>query len=166
VSNLKPMDCRTFLSDHPQASILALIGVIIAALAYAGVQVHRENSVHVQQEAFFTVDDGKTLFVDDVSKIPPFSKDGQDAVRAIVYTNDDGKSQWVGYLQEYTDEDKKTLETNPKSYLTGVPIVPLVKKPGAAKWTSQLKSPQEARAIMSPICAGHEDPSNAVQWLP
>jgi hypothetical protein len=47
-----------------------------------------------------------------------------------------------------------------------VPILPLVKKPGAQVWTSQLKNPKQARDIMSPISPGHEDAINAVQWAP
>jgi hypothetical protein len=142
------------------------MAMIVAALAYAGVQVHLQNRVHVEHQAFYTVDEGKTLFVNDLSRIPPFSKDGQEAVRAAVYTDDGVKTQWVAYLQKYSDDDKNTLETNPKSYLTGVPILPLVKKPGAQVWTSQLKNPKQARDIMSPISPGHEDAINAVQWAP
>lgn len=98
-----------------------------------------------QTKAYFTVDDGKTLFVDDVAKIPPFEAKGGQAVRAFVYTTDKGKTQWVQYLRKFDEQAKRDIEMlqkvnegrpGNKRSSTGFTLG-FVKRPGAAEWTRE-----------------------------
>jgi hypothetical protein len=93
-------------------------------------------------QSFYTVDDGKTFFPDSSNKVPPFDEGGQTAVRAYVYTCDEGKTRFVGYLERFTPEGKKQMEEM-MSQKQGAAIPLLtntalsaaeVKKPGATEW--------------------------------
>jgi hypothetical protein len=68
-----------------------------------------DGSPTVATEAYFTTDDGKTWFADDVKKVPPFDKDGKQAVRAYVYRCAGGEP-FISHLERYTPEGKKALE--------------------------------------------------------
>jgi hypothetical protein len=86
-------------------------------------------------QAFYSIDDGKNFFVDEAGKIPPFKKDGKDAVRAHVFTCDGGKTKFVGYLESYSPQDKKIMEDTiagkrPASPYPGYTGQAMVKKPG------------------------------------
>lgn len=67
------------------------------------------GEIDVVTEAFYSTDDGKTWFVDDAEKIPPFDKDGKPAYRVYVYRCADGKP-FISHLERYTPEAKKKLE--------------------------------------------------------
>jgi hypothetical protein len=60
--------------------------------------------------SFYTIDDGATWFADRTELIPPFKKDGKDAVRAYVYRGSDGH-EFVSHLERYTPEAKHALAT-------------------------------------------------------
>jgi hypothetical protein len=60
--------------------------------------------------SFYTIDDGATWFADRTELIPPFKKDGKDAVRAYVYRGPDGH-EFVSHLERYTAEAKHALAT-------------------------------------------------------
>jgi hypothetical protein len=61
-------------------------------------------------KAYFTVDDGQTWFLDSIYKVPPFDYNGQTAVRAMVYSYDNGSKKFCGYLMRYTSEVKNKLD--------------------------------------------------------
>lgn len=86
---------------------------------------------------YFTTDDGKTLFAEDITKVPPFKQDGKDAYHAMVYKCGWGK-QFVGYLTRYTPEMKQRME---EAIAAGRPLDGQatvggaeIKKPGEAEW--------------------------------
>jgi hypothetical protein len=60
--------------------------------------------------SFYTIDDGATWFPDRTDLLPPFKKDGKDAVRAYVYRGPDGV-EFVSHLERYTAEARRTLAT-------------------------------------------------------
>jgi hypothetical protein len=94
------------------------------------------------EHAFFSVDDGKTWFIDDASRLAPFDHDGQKAVRAYV-CECDGK-RFVNHLERYTDAGKKAMTQVREAAKKGPPPGPLVaaaqqrgrevKRPGDTKW--------------------------------
>jgi hypothetical protein len=62
-------------------------GVAILSLAIAMFMIFTQvkgefGPENTETQAFYTVDDGKTWFVDEASKFPPFDKDGKVAVLA------------------------------------------------------------------------------------
>ncbi len=97
-------------------------------------------------QMFYTVDDGATLFVDEIGKTPPFLHDGKEAVRAYPYTSDGGAHQWVQYLERYgppaiPPTSKPT--TGPASFPGR-----WVKKPGQPAWVPAIDP--HAMEIMKP----------------
>ena len=95
--------------------------------------------------AYFSNDDGKTYFVDDSDKIPPFMKGGVEAYKAHVFRKPDG-TLFVGYLEKVTPEAAAIIERVKKSKhgedsvpMSAIAVVNaghLYKRPGDAKWIS------------------------------
>ena len=111
-------------------------------------------------QAFYTNDDGKTLFVAPSDSLPPFDHGGKPAVRAYVYKC--SGQQFVGYLERYTDEAKRMVreldEAVKNAKPGGQPPANLgqlvnarrfgreVKRPGDKNWVS-VGSREGGRAI-------------------
>lgn len=140
------MGIRQKINENPGATtavtaaiVVVAIGIIIWQGCGAG---GGSDVIAVATKSFYTIDDGKTLFVDDVNKIPPFTKDGKMAVRANVFSCDDGKTRFVGYLEMYSPQEKQMLEKAAQQQGQGgagaayIPYTgqPMVKKPGDKAW--------------------------------
>ncbi len=143
-----------------------VIGAVLVAVigAVAVLVVSRSSSGDGvddrPQRSFFTIDDGKTWFADDAAKVPPFTKDGKEAVRAYVFKCHDGK-QFVAYLERYTPDGKQRIEQlsarsekdkEVVAFVADEPAGVEVKMPGQAVWIKQ--SEKRATAIMTPRCPG------------
>lgn len=107
------MKLRKFINNNPAVSAGALVVVIAVAGCSIWGQM-RDNSPQRTKSAFYTIDDGKTWFVDDISKIPPFEKDGKTAygitlVQCWTESNPDPAPQPL-YLYRYTATAKPVLE--------------------------------------------------------
>src|SRR3954467_5625843 len=92
----------------------ALICVALL-VACAVVYFYRDGSAETgnASQAYFTIDDGKSWFPDDSTKLSPFTKDGKTAYRVFVWTCDKGKTKFVSHLQRYTEETKAQIEQSP-----------------------------------------------------
>jgi hypothetical protein len=107
-------------------------------------------------KSFYTVDDGQTLFTDDSRKLPPFDYNGKPAYRCYVFTSDDGKTKFVGYLERYSEEAKKIKE----SLNGGATVDPLqtrklmagteVKRPGNGETAWVNRADPRSREITTP----------------
>lgn len=89
-----------------------IIGLVIVVIAVALFVVFRQVkalSPSMEDQAFFSVDDGKTWFLDNVHQIPPFDHGGQPAVRVYLYTCKGNPQPFVGYMERYTDSARKQL---------------------------------------------------------
>jgi len=131
------MSIREYMAAHPGIFtsaafmlVVLCVGAVIMELRGSSIESYRPT------KAFFTTDDGKTLFVDDVTKIPPFDHNGQQAVRAMVYTTDGGKDQWVQYLVKASDSEKQQLEKAGSDAAQALVVMDLgmVKPPGGKTW--------------------------------
>ena len=156
---------RETLNRHPKITA-AVIGVILLAVVYLfwSSGIAGSGAGTSGTKAYFSVDDGKNWFVDDAKKIPPFQKNGKDAVRAYVYQCPDGQ-KFVSHLERYTADAKKTLEA---SYAPGSRNIDLtalqriqttgveVKAPGQPNWV-KLSDPKAA-AVVTPKCPGGGEP--------
>jgi hypothetical protein len=140
------MSLREALNKKP-ALTGGVMAVIVAAAIAVAVGTSASYGPRHRDKAFYSVDDGQTWFVDDVNKVPPFEHDGKQAVRARVFTSDGGKTSFVGYLERYTPEAKKLLESAlaqaKQGKVTGREGMDAmlhgteVKKPGATKWVKR-----------------------------
>jgi hypothetical protein len=138
------MTVRQALNSHPfvAASVAILILVFLALLA-----IHGSRDPGSDQLAFYTTDDGATLFTDDWMKVPPFDHDGKVAVKALVFTCNNGQTHFVQYLYKYSDQAKQQIE----ALHTRFPMTPgLIKRPGDSQWISE--SDPKAGRIVAPKC--------------
>jgi hypothetical protein len=95
------------------ASVGGLVLIVAATILWRGCAAGSaagSDPVLRRTTAFFSTDDGKSYFVDDLANIPPFkTSDGKTAYRAHVVQCPKG-DPFVLYLERYSDEDKKKLE--------------------------------------------------------
>lgn len=142
------MSSSETLSGRPKLGT----GVAVALIVLAGILIFIETRHGGEPDSgnakgFFTVDDGRTWFADDITRLPPFEKDGKQAVRAFVFRCGSG-TEFVGYLQRFTPQGKQAIEKlqSPDPNRTGPPDSSgirmaysagrEVKRPGDAKWIS------------------------------
>jgi hypothetical protein len=131
---------------------LGVVGWVIAEDAATTREAKQKRAANT---AWFTTDDGKTWFADDAQKIPPFEKDGKEAVRVFVFTCDDGKTHWAGYLQKYSPEAKRVLERGeaPANVDEILMKGTLFKNLGDEQWVS-VEQPAELVEIQRLECSG------------
>jgi hypothetical protein len=89
---------RNLLKEHPwvgkaAAGLLILLAVLSVALS----RRHSSDEVTLLSKAYYSTDDGKTWFADDINKTYPFDHAGHAAYRAFIFQNTDG-STFCGYL--------------------------------------------------------------------
>jgi hypothetical protein len=157
------MGIRETLNENPRITTGITVVLIVVVLAWllwprggGGVPAGGASSTNAQ--LFFTIDDGKTWFPDDANKIPPFKKDGQEAVRAEVYKC--GGKTFVNHMVRYTPEGQKQLaaEQSKSGGGGGGSLNPVgetemeVKSPGDKAWV-KITDPKAAQ-VMKPKCSG------------
>lgn len=155
------MGIRESLNKNPALSSGLVIGVIVLVLGllfWVSTSGGPSKGDTGEQKAFFTSDDGKSWFVDSAAKIPPFTKDGKDAVLAYVYSCN-GKP-FVAYMKRFTPEAKRKLEeansNKSKPQMAVADVVQFtgieVKAPGGKDWYKQ--TDERAIKVMQPQCNG------------
>jgi hypothetical protein len=143
---------RETLNQNPGITTGVTAGIIVLALAVIIWQSF-DRGPRIPNQAFFTVDDGQTWFADDINRVPPFQHNGQEAVRAHVFTCDGGRTKFVAYLEKYSDQAKARLERmrtqaqqqqdgmmDPAMYEDVMMTGTMVRKPGdpAGRWVPQM----------------------------
>lgn len=141
------MSFRQVLNKNPIIMVVFVLVIVGVAGWVVWSQTGGQSGPKPAKAGFFSVDDGKTWFIDDLNNLPPFDKDGKKAVRAYIFKCD-GK-EVCGYLEKYTDRAKTLMEEGRKQpVVPGAPPKPNmelmsmgqgsreVKKPGDASWTN------------------------------
>ena len=103
------MGIRETLNKNPAITTGATAAIIVIAIGFIVWQLMGGSQPGIATEAYFSNDDGKTWFADDINKIPPFDKDGKPAYKAYVYKCP-GSDPFVSHLERYTPEGKKAME--------------------------------------------------------
>jgi hypothetical protein len=168
------LEIRQTLNENP---ILAGVGAgVVGVLALGFVLIRACSSPDeptrgtVSTKAYFTTDDGKTWFVDDVKNVPPYTVNkpgdpnhGKTAVRARVVRCKGGQP-YAATLERYSSEEKQRLEKIlkqqgekarrlPRDYMSGATA--LLKKPGTGDqgWlTFSANTSDQWRALAVPTC--------------
>lgn len=143
---------------------IAMATVAVVAVLAAAVFVWRylgDGSPPSATRAYFSDDDGKTLFVDDINKVTPFEHNGKQANYAGVYQCGPNGKPFVVFLRRWNDKARAAVE--PLLAKTGDQKVDKqiadiregaieVKKPGDIKWVSEASS--AGATVMTPVCPG------------
>jgi hypothetical protein len=147
------MSLRETLNKKPGVSAMAAGALVIIGVILSVVELRGRGQPRlpvIPERCFYTTDDGATLFVESLGKIPPFDHGGQQAVRAYAFSCDGGKHRWVGYLEKYDEKAKPgapahegATDLPPRSAL-------LVKRPGAVEWVSAMDA--AAARVTNPQC--------------
>lgn len=170
------MGIRETLNRNQTLTTGITIAVILVALIIIVMQLTGGGAggATVYTKAFFsTNEDGSNWFVDDINKVPPFDHNGKPAYRVHLYTCDKGKTQFVGYLQRYTDAGKKkaeALRANPQAARDPAEFDALefteveVKAPKDSKWIR--RNDAKAEALMSAVKCPDGSTNNLEYYLP
>ena len=141
------MGIREQLNQNPAITTGVTIGVIVIALGFIVWQLFGgAGGPSAVTEMYYTVDDGKTYFADDATKVAPFDHEGKEAVRCYVFKCSDGKP-FVAYLERMSKDAKtkyeaalaasKNANDNGQSMMEAEMLAAEgmeVKKPGDPKW--------------------------------
>ena len=104
------MEFRETLNKNPAIATGGIIVIIIAALAFIAMQFMGDGMPKPLTQYYFTIDDGANYFPDDANLVPPFKKNGKDAVRVNLFSCNNGKDPFAAYMERYTPEGKQKLE--------------------------------------------------------
>ena len=134
---------REKINKNPGVTISVIVVAAAAALWLAlGGKGDKGPST-----AYFTTDDGKTWFTDSLDRIPPFQKDGKEAVMCTLYHCKEGNHEFVGIMNRFTPagraamEKYQALRKNPPPAKPGQP--PPIIKPAVQLDDVELKHPGE-----------------------
>ncbi|HEY7090445.1 MAG TPA: hypothetical protein VH518_20275 [Tepidisphaeraceae bacterium] len=156
------MGIRETMNKRPMIATGMVLALVLAAVGFAAYQMFdlrpaSSNDPGEPERAFFTVDDGKTWFVDDAAQLAPFQHDGKEAVRAYIVECNGKRS--VNHLERYTPEGKQAMLKLREAVKHGPPPGQLVaaaqqrgrevKRPGERNWT-QTSDTTAAAAIIIP----------------
>jgi hypothetical protein len=153
-----PMGVRESLEKNKPLAVGFAVVFIAAAIGLM-VWSNRSGMPAPLKQAYYSDDDGKTFFSDDINRVYPFDHSGKQAYRAYVFRAGGGKP-FVGYLAGLTDKGRKQLEGLRAKANDGEAVQAinqlmetemLVKKPGGTKWV--LTNSPEAAAIMNVAAA-------------
>jgi hypothetical protein len=87
---------------------VALLLIAAAALGFQLMGGRENGTGPAQQTAFYTEDNGKTFFKDDLFKASPFDHNGKKAYRCDVFES--GGKQFVGLIYRHTDSGRRDIE--------------------------------------------------------
>ena len=158
------MGIRETLNEKPRltAGVVGTVAMIATAVVVMQVFAGRRGVPAKMPDAFFTDDDGKTFFVDSVTRVPPFDHNGKQAVHANVFECD-GK-RFVGYMDRFNAQAHKDL-------LAGKPRTAQVemygrelKRPGEAAWVKSGVLSEEAKVTNVKCPLGHSSPEPVEPW--
>jgi hypothetical protein len=106
----QPVSVRETINQNRRVTAIAIVGILLLTSGLVLWQTRSEGPAGSAKKAFFTVDDGKTWFADDIHKLSPFDHNGKIAYRCYVYSTEDGKTRFVSHLERYSDDAKKVKQ--------------------------------------------------------
>jgi hypothetical protein len=156
---------RETLNKNPKQTYI-FVGIIlfltIAVIAYS---IRSEAPPKARTKAYYTDDDGKTFFVDDIKKAAPFDRNGKMVYLAHVYICEANKDKkFVGYVEMYNPAEREMLVkiTDPikaDNERKRMDVYSrMVKWPGPEnRWVPIMYDRLNASKIMHVKCPGGED---------
>ena len=103
---------QDWLNKHSTlAAGIAVLGLVVAGVLFTRYSGSCNEGLVVTQ-SYYSDDDGKTYFADDMNRVVPFDHNGKPAVLAYVYRT--GSETKVHYLERFTPEGQKLAEQSLK----------------------------------------------------
>jgi len=140
------MGVRESVNGNRKLGVGAAALLLVGALSFIGFQVFGGGGgtgVAATSSAFYTDDNGKTFFKDNLYKVVPFEHNGKQAYRADVFQCPDGK-QFVGLMYRHNALGRKAMSQHiakgardPQgTFLAGLEIQGMEVKPAGAADTA------------------------------
>ena len=162
------MGIRQKMNENPAMTTGLTIGIIVLAIIAILFQaLHKPAETRPQTQAYFSDDDGKTWFLDDIKKMPPFDHNGKQAFRAVIIKCGDSKPR-VWRLESYDPDELKKIQD---AQANGAPhafaalaSAMIVKAPGETDWAPFPKPGNDPAAttayhqLMDPQCPDGNTP--------
>ena len=157
------MGLRESINRHPSIAVVpATVAVAAAGLMYF--LTVRAGTAHASSgiKSFYTIDDGKTWFKDEMAQAFPFDHHGKLAYRVQVFRCGNGKP-FAGYLESYPEDVKSQIESAGTDWNARFTVMQsasdrlLVKRPGDATWISLRHN--DYMTITRPVCG--DDPKQS-----
>lgn len=143
------MTLRQKINQYPVVPILGvLIALTVCGYVIWGVISGPGVGLPDTWIAYYSIDDGKTVFADKRPPSKPFQKDGKDAYLALVYTCDMNKTQIVQALIKRTEEQFSP----PGSTAKLTRWVSYIKKPGDTTWVPETNFGKWSAIERGPKC--------------
>src|SRR5690349_15140739 len=100
------MSMRELINRYPKLATVAILIAVCSSAALAYVMTTRSSeNIESLSLSYYTTDEGKTWFTDEIDKPIPFDHDGKPAYRAMIFKC--GQSApFCGYLQRLTEPAK------------------------------------------------------------
>jgi len=130
------VEIRDSLNKNKKLGVGIGAAILVIAVGLIAFQLRGSGSgLTAATGAFYTDDNGKTFFKDDLLKVSPFDHNGKQAYLCEVYQCSDGK-QFVGLMYRHNAAGRKAIEGMRKpdvSLMSGLEIQGMeVKRAGAA----------------------------------
>jgi hypothetical protein len=138
---------RETLNNKPAVVTGITIGIVVIALVAIFWQ-SRPKTVQGVTKAYYTTDDGASVFEDDLEKTTPFPHDGGSAVQAHMFSCDDGHTKFVAFLEKLPDKLPQATPARGRDPKIFAGLVKVPKNP-SAKWVN--KNSPEGIAIIAAI---------------
>jgi hypothetical protein len=120
---------REWISENRGLASAVIGGVVVLLVILIAWQLEGGRPPkHINLQAYYSADDGRTWFSDQAGRTTPFDHDGKQAVACFVFKCDTS-GPFVGYLEKDNEAALSTPQP-PGSSFSGV----LVKRPGAKDW--------------------------------
>lgn len=151
-------DRRTLLDRHRSAIAIVAVSVSLSSAVWLTWFYWPGPDNSLPSFAWYTVDDGRTRFADDVERNPPFEHDGKQAVRLHLFSCDGGKTTFVGYLQKFPEEtlrkyrDKGVDPANVEDEELVAEGGWVYKRPGDAAWLSDRAADRKFLDVITVRC--------------
>src|SRR3954447_9005718 len=110
------MGIREKVREKPALSGGIALLLVAGAVAYA-VRAVMPSTAYMQ--AYFTTDDGQSLFAASMDLQAPFDHHGKPAVRAWVFSCDGGNTRFIAYLERCTAAGMQRMAKERAAYDAG-----------------------------------------------
>ena len=160
------MSLRETMNKNKNISVGITIAIILVAIVFIYLQIRGERIPEAPpQMAYYTTDEGKTYFAEDQMHEVPFDHNGQQAVRAWLYTCGTSTEKKLAYFERYTAAFVKQIAQSKASNQPMDPMIIVeqgdtiydVKKPGSATWVQ--KASPTGQKIITPVCPPGQNPN-------
>jgi hypothetical protein len=106
------MSIREAIQSNPRMAggiTAGVLLVVVAVILWQVTSTGNGRTIAPTAKAFFTIDDGKTYFTDDATRVPPFTtSQGKVAVR-VRLMRCGSNAPFVSHLEKYSDQDKQRI---------------------------------------------------------